>query len=104
MFFSINPLYIFFGTPAIPKVNISPDALRMRTRRLCERKPSGKCYVDEKVAEEFKNGGESREVLEMALLESLARYGTKRCAYKRIKAWFGNVIYIYMMYMMYIYI
>ncbi|CAL1138088.1 unnamed protein product [Cladocopium goreaui] len=67
-------------------VSISPDALRMRTRRLCERKPSGKCYVDEKIAEDFKRGGESREILEMALLESLGRFGTKRCHYKKIKA------------------
>ena len=67
-------------------MNISADALRMRCRRLCEAKPSGKKNVDSKIIEAYKEGGEGREVLEMALLESLAKYGLERSAYKRVKA------------------
>ena len=90
MFFSDNPLgQKSLGGLRYPRCPSHRDALRMRTRRLCERKPSGKCYVDKKIAEDFKRGGESREILEMALLESLGRFGTKRCHYKKIKAWFG---------------
>ena len=58
----------------------------MRCRRLCERKASGKCAVDEATREEYKNGGESREILEMALLECIANHGVDRAAYKKIKA------------------
>ena len=68
------------------KVNISADALRMRCRRLCEQKPSGKCPVDASIVEEYQKGGEAREVLEMALLESIAKHGLGRSSYKRIKA------------------
>lgn len=68
------------------KVKISTDALRMRTRRLCEKKPSGRCAVDPSVAQQYKEGGEAREVLEMALLECLAKHGIGRHAYKKIKA------------------
>ena len=58
----------------------------MRCRRLCEKKPSGRYNVDPKIAEQYKEGGESRECLEMALLEALARHGLQRCAYKKVKA------------------
>ena len=58
----------------------------MRTRRLCERKPSGKLHVDASIEKQYKEGGEAREVLEMALLECLAKHGVKRSSYKRIKA------------------
>lgn len=68
------------------QVKISADALRMRCRRLCERKPSGRQHVPEAIVAEYKEGGERREVLEMALLESLARHGLNRSAYKRVKA------------------
>ena len=68
------------------EVKISADALRMRTRRLCERKPSGKLHVDASIEKQYKEGGEPREVLEMALLECLAKHGVKRSSYKRIKA------------------
>ena len=55
-----------------------------------EKKPSGKLQVDPAIAEQYKAGGEQREVLEMALLESLAKFGIQRASYKRIKAmwWF----------------
>ena len=62
------------------------DALRMRCRRLCEKKGTGKSHVDSSVSEIYKNGGPGREVLEMALLECLAKYGTGRQNYKKIKA------------------
>lgn len=76
--------------PALPgsksiKVNISPDALRMRCRRLCEKKVTGKHHIDAATTEQYKLGGEGRECLEMALLECLARHGSKRSAYKKIK-------------------
>lgn len=58
----------------------------MRCRRLCEKKPSGRYNVDPKIAEQYREGGESRECLEMALLESLSRHGLDRAAYKRVKA------------------
>jgi len=52
------------------------DALRMRLRRLCEVKPTGKSHVDEKTRAEYKEGGSKREVLEIALVESLKKWGT----------------------------
>lgn len=68
------------------EVPISPDALRMRCRRMCERKLSGKANVDEAVTADYKEGGSKREMLELALLESLAKFGVDRKAHKRIKA------------------
>lgn len=58
----------------------------MRCRRMCEKKASGKCAVDETTREEYKKGGESREILEMALLECVAKHGVERSMYKKIKA------------------
>lgn len=57
----------------------------MRARRMCEKKPSGRQNVDASVQEQYRRGGEEREVLEMALLECLAKHGLHRHAYKRIK-------------------
>eukprot|EP00435_Cladocopium_sp_Y103_P073698 s308_g44.t1 len=68
---------------SLQKVPISADALRMRTRRLCEVKASGKAQVDQATINQYKQGGEQREILEMALLESLARYGLDRSQYRR---------------------
>ena len=68
------------------QVNITADALRMRARRLCEKKPSGRYNIDPEIAKQYKEGGSSREMLEMALLESIARHGTDRSQYKKIKA------------------
>eukprot|EP00435_Cladocopium_sp_Y103_P044037 s333_g12.t1 len=45
------------------------DALRMRLRRMCEVKGTGKCWVDEQTKKDYKEGGERRQWLEMALLE-----------------------------------
>lgn len=58
----------------------------MRCRRLCERKPSGKFNISEDVSQQYKDAGEGREALEMALLECLAKWGTSRCSYKKVKA------------------
>lgn len=52
---------------------------------MCEVKPSGKCPVDASVCDQYKAGGQSREQLEMALLECIARWGTNRSSYKKIK-------------------
>lgn len=69
----------------VSKVNISPDALRMRARRLCEKKISGRCNVSPEIRQDYLNGGESREIIELALLEALAKYGVQRNAYKKVK-------------------
>ena len=54
---------------------------------MCEKKPSGRIHVPHEVAEDFKEGGEKREMLQMALLERLADLGTTRAHYKKVKAW-----------------
>ena len=77
------PLYIYISWLA--KVPISADALRMRVRRLCERKSGGKLNVPQEVHDDFVNGGASREVLELALLQAIEKHGVKRQVYKRIK-------------------
>ena len=70
----------------ISKVAISPDALRMRVRRLCEKKISGRQNVPDELRQDYVNGGESREIIELALLEALAKYGVQRSSYKKVKA------------------
>ncbi|CAE7840509.1 unnamed protein product [Symbiodinium microadriaticum] len=62
------------GTPVI-----SHDALRMRLKRLCEKKKSGRCWVPDAIREEFESGGEYREVLELALLECIKQLGEEDC-------------------------
>ena len=57
----------------------------MRARRLCERKNSGRCQVPDGIHADYFAGGEKREVLEMALLEAIAKYGVDRKAYKKVK-------------------
>ena len=57
---------------------LGADALRMRLRRLTETKTSGKCWVSPDVQSDYKAGGERRQWLEIALLESLKKYGTGR--------------------------
>ena len=79
-------IWWFSSTSSENKVPISADALRMRCRRLCEKKPSGKYNIDEATALAYKEGGSQRELLEMALLECLSRHGTSRDAYRKIKA------------------
>lgn len=63
------------------------DALRMRLRRLCETKSTGKCWVNAQTQAEYKQGGEAREILEIALLESLKKWGITRDKSKKVKAW-----------------
>ena len=58
---------------------ISHDALRMRLKRLCEKKKSGRCWVPDAIREEFESGGEYREVLELALLECIKQLGEEDC-------------------------
>ena len=66
---------------------MSADALRMRCRRLCEKKASGKYNISPQVCEQYREGGPAREELEMALLECISKHGTQRSAYKKIKAY-----------------
>lgn len=54
---------------------IGRDALRMRLRRLCEKKKGGKMHVKESFHEDYNAGGERRELLELALLETLDKIG-----------------------------
>ena len=78
----------------VSKVRITTDALRMRCRRLCEKKPSGKLQVEQDIVDRYKAGGTDREELEMALLESISKWGLDRSNYKKIKAQHSSV-YIY---------
>jgi hypothetical protein len=64
---------------------LGADALRMRLRRLCEKKASGKMWVDQQTFDDYKSGGERREWLELALCESLKKFGTGRDQYKKVK-------------------
>jgi hypothetical protein len=72
--------------PCPTKVQISHDALRMRARRLCEKKGTGRCGVPDHIHSDYMAGGESREILEMALLQCLSTHGVGRHKYKKIKA------------------
>ena len=65
---------------------ISADALRMRLRRLCSIKKGEKCLVDETTRSDYLAGGERREWLELALLESVKKHGVDRAQYKSVKA------------------
>lgn len=58
----------------------------MRARRFCEKKPSGKCKMPQEVRDDYMAGGEAREIVELALLESLAKYGSQRSSYHKVKA------------------
>ncbi|CAE7380456.1 unnamed protein product, partial [Symbiodinium microadriaticum] len=55
---------------------LTQDALRMRLKRLCEKKSkSQKCHVDDETHQQYLSGGPEREWLEMALLEALQSVG-----------------------------
>ena len=60
------------------------DALRMRLRRLVEVKPNGKCHCDQQTREDYQNP-ERREWLEMALLQSIKKFGTNRSVFTKIR-------------------
>jgi hypothetical protein len=84
----------------LPEIKVlGPAALRMRLRRLCETKSSGKSYVDEKTKEDYKAGGDRREILEIALVEALKKWGTSFSVYKKVKArlatWWKHVFNLY---------
>ena len=57
----------------------------MRLRRLCEKKATGKCHVDETTRQDYLSGGERREWLEIALLECLKKHGVHRDATKKVR-------------------
>lgn len=60
----------------------------MRLRRLCEVKPSGKSHVDEDIRKEYLAGGDKREILEIALVEALKKWGTSKSKsiFNKVKA------------------
>lgn len=58
----------------------------MRLRRLIEVKSSGKSHVEDDIRQDYKQGGQRREWLEMALLESIAKHGLDRSAFNEVKA------------------
>ena len=62
----------------------------MRLRRLCETKKTGKSWVTKDIQEDYAKGGESREVLELALLETL-RNMDDLTNHQRIRAGFLQV-------------
>ena len=64
---------------------LGADALRMRLRRLTEKKASGKMWVDQRTHDDWKAGGERRQWLEIALLECLKKYGIGRDAYSKVR-------------------
>ena len=67
---------------------MTPDALRMRLTRLCQKRKKNACHVDEATHKEWKEGGERREWLELALLEVLKHAGTDNGPghFKKVKA------------------
>lgn len=79
---------------ALPEV-LSHGAIRMRLRRMCEMKQSGKSHVPQEVSEDYKKGGEEREWLEIALLESIKKVGTDRKFFKQVKAGSNCLIYMH---------
>ena len=54
---------------------LSKDALRMRLKRMCDMKKTGKCWVDEATRKNYEAGGAERETLELALLETIKAIG-----------------------------
>ena len=60
----------------------------MRLRRLCEVKPSGKSHVDDDIRKEYQMGGDKREILEIALVEALKKWGTSKSKsiFNKVKA------------------
>ena len=70
----------------VAQVPLTHDALRMRCRRLCERKgQTGKCAVPDAIHSDYFAGGDKRELLEMALLDAISKHGTGREMYKRVR-------------------
>lgn len=60
----------------------------MRLRRLCEKKKSGSCHVKESVHADYVAGGERREILELALLETLEKLGDNKDSHTAMKSEF----------------
>ena len=75
------------------QVPISHDALRMRLRRLCQKKKSGRCNVSDSIISDYVEAGEKREILEIALLESVAKHGVDRTSYGKVRAPLLTIFY-----------
>lgn len=52
---------------------LTPHALYMRLKRICEVKPSGKCAVSEEIRTQFERG--NRDELTLALVQALKLVG-----------------------------
>ena len=69
---------------------IGRDALRMRLRRLCEQKKGGKLHVKQAIHEDWKAAGERRELLELALLETIEKLGLEKASQSAVKSEFQS--------------
>ena len=54
---------------------MSRDALRMRLKRICEKKKTGKMWISQEIHDEYVKGGTCGEQLELALLETIQALG-----------------------------
>ena len=52
-------------------------------------------WCDQRTREDYVAGGEKRQWLELALLESLKRHGSSRAAYDKVKAWLLKKVGVY---------
>jgi len=57
----------------------------MRLRRLTEKKKNGSCHATDEIVADYQAGGELREWLEIALLESIKAIGLDRKLFKAVK-------------------
>ncbi|CAE7470831.1 unnamed protein product [Symbiodinium necroappetens] len=71
----------------------------MRLKRLCQNRGKEgkfKCHVDQSVHDDYTNGGEKKEWLEIALVEAIKQVGPESgpAAFKKIKAAFASRIVV----------
>ena len=88
LYLPLTSPYTFLRLAYVYKV-LGADALRMRLRRLCERKASGKSHVDTQTFDDYKAGGARREALEIALCEAIQKHGSQKSSYNKVKARVG---------------
>lgn len=65
----------------LPKQKTVEDAVAARLRRVCEKKPSGRCHVPPEIHELWKQGGDKRDELEKIFLNvgENKDYGIQKC-------------------------
>ena len=87
-----HTLYLYLCNGQSVQQVLTQDALRMRLKRLCEKKSkSQKCHVDDETHQQYLSGGPEREWLEMALLEALQSVGPEalgrgKAAHRQVQA------------------